>query len=206
MPEELQNLLERIQKDGVDKAEAEAGRIVSEAKKSAQAIKAEAEEAADAAMKKAELDGKAFIERGRKSLEQAARDVILSVGDAVSSTMVGIVDREVSQALTGDTLKKMLTTVVELYCKKKSGSTAIDILLNAEQQQEIVNFFMSKYAEAVRNGLEIKADGGIVSGFRVSVADEKVEHDFSGEAITEALCQLLRPHLAEIVRESAKKA
>jgi len=27
-----------------------------------------------------------------------------------------------------------------------------------------------------------------------------VQHDFSGEAVCDAICALLRPHLAEIVR------
>ena len=50
--------------------------------------------------------------------------------------------------------------------------------------------------------MEIKADDSIISGFKVSLKGDNVQHDFSGEAITEAMCRLLRPHLAEIVKQS----
>lgn len=198
----MQNLLDRIQEDGVEKAEAEAEKIVSAAREKAKTIAKEAEEKAKTIREKAEQDAKAFTERGRKSLEQSARDVILSVGDAVNTTLKRIISHKISQAMTGDTLKQMLVKVVESYCSQKTEDSRIDILLNPEQQKEIVDLFMSEYGKAMRKGLEIKADDSIISGFRVSVVNEEVEHDFSEEAITEALCQLLRPHLAEIVKDA----
>ena len=202
MAEELQNLLDRIQKDGVEKAEAEATKIVSQTRKEAKSIVTEAENEAGVIREKAEADARLFTEHGRKSLEQAARDVILSVGDAVSRVAKEIVSREISQAMTGDTLKQMLVKVVESYCRQESGDSRIEILLSPKQQKDVVDYFMSEYGKAVRKGLEIKADNTIIAGFRVSMVGEGVEHDFSEEAIAEAICQLVRPQLAEIVRKA----
>ena len=54
MSEDLQSLLEKINRDGVEKAQAESDRIIAEAKAKAAAIVKEANEAAAAAKADAE--------------------------------------------------------------------------------------------------------------------------------------------------------
>ena len=151
-------------------------------------------------MKQAEQDGAVFVERGKKALEQAARDTVLYVGDALAAALKEMVGREVRESMDSDALKQMLVKVVEAYCLRESGSARIEVFLKPGQQREIVDFLMTKYGESLRKGVEIRGDEEVVSGFRVSVVNEEVEHDFTSDAIVEALCRLLRPHLAAIVR------
>ena len=202
MAEELENLLERIQRDGVDKAQAQADSIISEARKKAETIVQDAQNSAVAAGKKAQVDADAFMARGKKSLEQAARDVILSVGDSINATMRGIIRSDVSKALDKETLKKMLVKIVEAYCDSKSGQTGIELLVNPEDRKDITDLLMSEFAKKLGDGIEVKGDSDVVSGFRVSISGEDVQHDFSEDAITDSLSQLLRPDLAEIVRNA----
>lgn len=201
MAEELQNLLERIQKDGVQKAEQESGRIVSQAREKADALVKEAEDKAAALVKNAEQDAAQFMERSKRTLEQAARDVVLSVGDAVAATMEGIAAHEVAEALKPDTLKKILVSVIKSYCEEQK-SDRITVLLSAEDQKAIADFLMSKFKARMKKGLEIKADAGVTSGFKVSIVDENIEHDLSVDAVTDALSQLVRPQLAEILKKA----
>jgi V/A-type H+-transporting ATPase subunit E len=202
MPEELQSLLEKIQKDGVDKAEVEAKDIVSSAQAKAKDIIADAKKEAEALLKKAEVDGTSFQTRGEKALQQAARDVILSVADAVNSTLEALVKGEVSKAMDDTSVAQMVLEVVKAYANNKSADTRIEVLLNDKQKKAITDYLNAKCADAMKKGLEIKSDNTVVSGFRVSMPDANVEHDFSEAAITEALCQLLRPQLQEIVKAS----
>jgi len=202
MPEELQNLLERIQREGVDKAEAEAAKIVADARAEAEAIAAQAREEADKMRQEAERNAQAFQERATMSLKQAARDVVLSVEEAVHTTMKGVVGAEVEGALSKEGFQEILLAAVKSYSGSEAGKSGIEVILSPEQKKEIAGHFLSKLADAVKKNVEIRDDRGIVAGFRVSVGDDKVEHDFSAEAITEAICQLVRPRLAEIMRES----
>jgi V/A-type H+-transporting ATPase subunit E len=206
MTEELQSLLDRIQKEGVEKADAEAEAILAAAREEARGIVREAETQAASLRKKAEEDAAAFGERSRKSLGQAARDVVLSVGDAVTRVLRDLIRREVASAMTRETLQQALTAVVKSYFGKGAGGARIDLLLPPEAVKQVQDYFQQAFAEALKNGLEIRADEGLVSGFKVAVVSDEVEHDFSAEAITEALCQLLRPTLAEIVRAAATDA
>ncbi|MFO7870982.1 MAG: ATPase [Kiritimatiellia bacterium] len=205
MAEDLQNLLDRIQKDGVEKAQSESDKIISEAKDKAHRIVDEAETNAQAKTQKADNEAKAFAERSRKSLRQTARDVILSVEEVLNSVIRDIVSSSVEEALDADTLKQMLTDVVKAYCGDKSGGKNIEVLLNPDQRGKIQEFFTAELGKQLKSGMEIKPDDGIISGFRVSMPEDKVEHDFTGEAVAEAMCALLRPRLAAIVKKALQK-
>jgi len=203
MPDELQSLLEKIQKEGVEKARSEADRILSEARSRADSIIKEAEERAAAAVRKAEADSAAMVERGRRSLEQAARDVVISVGEAVQNVFQELARREVGKALGSDGLRQMLAQTVEVYMRSTQAGARLEIFLSPAQVEEVSEWLRGRFSEEIRRGIEIKADRGIASGFMVSAGDGKVRHDFTDAAIAESLCQLLRPQLAEIVRRSS---
>ena len=204
MPEELQNLLDKIQKDGVDKAETEAKEIVSSAKAKAKDIIADATKKAAELLKKAESDGESFQSRGEKALQQSARDVILSVSSAVDGMMQGLVKDDVSKALEGDSMAKIVLEVVKAYSEHKSSDSRIEVILNDKQKKDITDHIKANCADKLKSGLEIKGDNSVISGFRISMPDANVQHDFSEEAITEALCQLLRPHLQDVVKAAQK--
>ena len=169
MPEELQSLLERIQKEGIDKAQVEADGILAAAR------------------------------------VQAARDIVITVHEAVQATFRNLIGREVRGALGADTVKQLLGKVVEAYCRGAAKGGSAEALVEPGQQKEILDYFTARYAQELRNGLEIKADESVVSGFKVRFADQNLEIGFTGEAITEALCRSLRPQLAEIVKRGAPK-
>lgn len=204
MAEELKSLLERIQKDGVEKAQAEAHAIIAKAKEEAAAIHKAANDEAASITRKAEEDSAAFDVRSRKSIEQAARDILISVDQAIEAKFAEIVRRKVGETLSDDTLKQMLPEIAKAYFS--DGQEAqIEVMLKPEQKEALAQYFTEQFAGEMARGLEIKSDSKVISGFRVSQTKDRVEHDFTGEAITDALCTLLRPHVAEIVRSAVKE-
>jgi V/A-type H+-transporting ATPase subunit E len=202
MAEELQSLLERIKKDGVDKAQAEADSILADARQKAAGIVAQAGQEAKVTLEEAEKTVRASTERGRKSLEQAARDILLSIGGAINATLREMVRRDVAQSLDEATLRQMLLKAVDAYCGKEGEKTRLAVLLSPEDQKKLASSLLSQFAGDARRGVQIKSDGSIVRGFRVSVNNGNVEHDFTEEAIVDALCQIVRPQLADIVRSA----
>lgn len=205
MAEELQHLIERIQKEAVEKAQQEAEAILSRAKEKAAAIVREAEEKAQALLEKAEKDAQAFTERSRKTLEQAARDLLISVGQGVENILRDIVAEAVEEALTIDVLKEMLIRLAEAYAARAGEETRVDLLISPQDKEQIVAFFAQQYRQRLLRGVEIHVDNELFKGFRVAFVDDHVYHDFSKEAIAEALTQFLRPHLAEIVHRVARE-
>jgi V/A-type H+-transporting ATPase subunit E len=204
MAENLQNLIDRIQKDGVDKAQAEAERIVAAAREKAAQTVREAEEKARQVLAKADQDAQVFAERGEKALEQAARDAILAVQDAVYQTLQALIEKKVGEALTIATLQQMLVKVVEAYCLREGEGERVDLLVSPQDQAQLASFFLQHYRQAIERGAQIHGDGSVIKGFRVSIADENVHHDFTQKEIAAALGRLLRPRLAALVRKAAE--
>ncbi len=204
MTEELQSLIDHIQKDGVAKAESRAQEIVAAAEQKAAEIQRKAEESAQAIRQKAEQDAEAFRERGEQSLRHAARDLLLSIGKTLETMLTEVVAVEIDQTLTGAALESTLTQAVEGYFSANTGSANLEVIVNPEQKKAVEDWFTGKFAAKLKGGARIVADDALASGFRLSAGDTRIQHDFSGEAIAEALAKLLRPRLAAIVRASAE--
>jgi V/A-type H+/Na+-transporting ATPase subunit E len=205
MAQELQSLLEKIQQEGLAKAESQAQVLLQSARKQADQILSEARAAADATRAKAEQDGAVFAERARASLNQAARDVVLSVSNMLTATLRDLVLRDVRTALTPDALQKMLESVVAAYFSNPEEERQIDLLLKPDQADKLRAFLLGRFKDQLRGGLQVKGDSSVLAGFKVNVTDEKVQHDLTDAAIADALSQLLRPQVAAIVKQAMSK-
>jgi V/A-type H+-transporting ATPase subunit E len=205
MAEELQPLLDQIRKEGVDKAEAEAAEILSQSKEQAAKTVREAEARAKELVAKAETDAEVFTQRSIATLEQAARDVLITVGQGIENILSEIVTASVDEALGIEVLEKMMVNMAK-SCADQHGETRIELLVSEADQNELVKFFASKYSDKMVEGIELHVDNEILKGFKVSFADDHVYLDFTQEAIAEALTAFLRPKLADIVGRVAKGA
>ncbi len=203
MAEELQPLLDQIRKEGVEKAETEAAEILSQAKEKAAQIVRAAEAKAKELIAKAETDSEVFTQRSIATLEQSARDVLITVGQGIENIISEIVAESTKEALNIDVLEKML---VNMSCAENQGETRIELLVSEADQKELVKFFAAKYSEKMGGGVELHVDNEILKGFKVSFADDHAYLDFTQEAIAEALTAFLRPKLAEIVGRVARTA
>ena len=197
MAEQLQALLDRIQTEGVAKAEAEAARIVEEAKKKAADIvaKAKAEEAA--AKERAEAEAAQFHERAEANVRQAARDVVLGVDKAIHDTLDRLLLAKVSAALDADTVRRLVAEVVPQFAK--SGDAAVE--LAPAQATALRDALLAELQGAAAKGVEIRSGDDLAAGFRVSLAGGRVEYDFSAAAIREEMSRMLRPELAKLLQE-----
>ena len=204
MAEELQPLLEQIRKEGVEKAEAQAAEILAQAKaKAAQTVR-EAEAKAKELVVKAQADAGVYTERSTATLEQAARDLLITVGQGIENIIADIVAESVDSVLKIEVLEQMMIKMAQ-SCAERHGETRIELLISKRDQADMVKFFAGKYREKMVQGIELHVDNEILKGFRVSFADDHVYLDFTNEAIAGALTAFLRPKLAEIVSRVAKE-
>ena len=205
MAEELQPLLDQIRKEGIEKAESEAAEILAQAKEKAAQIVRDAEAKAKSFVAKAETDSEIFTQRSISTLEQAARDVLITVGQGIENIISDIVAESTAEALKIEVLEQMMVKMAQ-SCAEKHGETRIELMISEADQQDLVKFFAAKYSEKMMHGMELHVDNEILKGFKVSFADDHVYLDFTQEAIAEALTVFLRPKLAEIVGRVAKGA
>ena len=198
MAEDLQALMERIQKDAVDKAELEATSIISKAKEKAAEIVKAAEEEAKAKLEQADKDAEAFTERSERTLEQSARDLLLSVGKNLEKMILDLLSLQIEKSLDETTVKNMLLTIAKSY------SSNIDVEFSEADATKLSSFVMGEFAKQLKAGVKVESDKGVKFGFRVKLDGGKVSHEFTEAAMAESLSALLRPQLAKIVNKAAQ--
>ena len=198
MAEDLQALMERIQKDAVDKAELEATSIISKAKEKAAEIVKAAEDEAKAKLEQADKDAVAFTERSERTLEQSARDLLLSVGKNLEKMILDLLGLQVEKSLDETTVKSMLLSIAKSY------SSDIEVDFSEADAAKLTSFVMGEFAKQLKAGVKVESDKGVKFGFRVKLDQGKVSHEFTEQAMAESLSALLRPQLAKIVNKAAQ--
>jgi len=204
MSTDLQPLIDRIYKDAVERGQQEADQMVSKAKDKAAAIVREAEERKQEILDQANREAEKYTQRSQATLEQAARDVLILVSQGIESILSQLVAESVQESMDTDTVRKMLVTIAEA-CATQSGETRLEYLVGSQDHQALIETFASMYRQKMIKGVQLKIDESIEKGFKVSFREDHVHLDFTAEAVAEALNELLRPHLGEIVKRVASE-
>ena len=115
MDVQLQELIEKIKKDGVASAESSAQKIIDEAEKKAASIIKEAEAKRDSIIK----DAKAETERMEKASEdaiiQSGRNLIISFRDGINKELSALINAETEKVYDKDLLKKIIPETVKAW-------------------------------------------------------------------------------------------
>ncbi len=193
MAEELQQLLEKIQKEGVDKANAEAAAIVKTATDKAKAVEDAAAAKAKDLLAKAELDAEAYATRAKETIAQAARDTVKTIEDSVSKMLEKLLAQNVDAALSDPaTVASMASEAV----KALASDQPADVAANAKLAEAL----KAQFAASAQKGVTVVTDESTGAGFSVKLDGGRVEHAFTGPVVAEALARRLRSDLAALVK------
>ena len=188
--ENLDALLEKIRTDGVEAAKREAAEIVAKAQKEAAETLAKAKAEAQAERDRAKVDAECLAQGAEATIRQAARDVLLKLGQDVEAlferTLGGAVDEALAQ---GRSVEALAEAAVKAYLK--DGEVTLEA---APGRAEALKARLAK-----QGGATVVTNAQMGTGFKVRLDGGRVEHDFSGEAVREALAALLRPQLAKLL-------
>ena len=193
MAAELQQLLEKIQKDGVDKANAEANKILTEAKAKADAIVRAATEKAEAAEARAKSEAEAYTKRAEETIGQAARDTVIKVRNSVTAMLEAILARNVDAALADPAA---VAPVAAAAVREIAAGGEAEVAAGAK----LVDAIRAQLAAEAVKGVTVVTDESAGTGFSVKLDNGRVEHAFTGEVVAAELARRLRPALAALVK------
>ena len=187
--EDLQGLLEKINREGVEKAEATAAKIIADATAKAEAIVRNAQAEADKAKADAEKSAADFTERAKETVRQAARDTVIMVESSVKSLLEKLLLKETEKALAdGETAAKLVVAAIggmsgpgEITC-----GPALARALAADLAS--LGTFTVTTDESAGAGFSVKVDGG------------RVESAFTADVVAGELAKRLRPDLAALLK------
>lgn len=204
MTEELQALLERINEDGVNKAQAESEKIITESKKNAEQIEKQAQENAEKIKKDANQEADLLLRKGEDSLRQASRDIILSLREQLQERMAAVV----KNCLASDTDPKAFAGVIVDTVGKQIGEGTIsnlEVEIPEKDNKAITDHILGNLGNDLQKNTEITPRKEIESGFRLRFDNQDVVYDFSDQALADVILGFLGPKLAEIISSSPDK-
>jgi V/A-type H+-transporting ATPase subunit E len=198
--EELQALLERINRDGVEKAEAERDRIVAEAQKTAEKTVADAKVQADKIVSDAKHEADLLRQKGEEALKQAARDTVLSLDERLKARMSAVVKAAVAEDADTKGFAEALTKWVEAELES-DDAVSIEVGVSKDDAETLRKHLMAKLGDDFKARVEVAPVKRLDAGFVLKFSGSDLVYDFSGDALTEVLCEFLSPRLVEIIAE-----
>ena len=198
MAEEIQYLIDQIQKEGVDKAQSEAEKIISDAQSEAEKIISDAQSEAEKKILLADNEAKSLENKSIKAIEQAARDLLITLGQSCEKVVLSTLDGSISKELKSDYLKTLIEKIIV------NQNESLSVLLNKSDVDNLIHF-ASDAAKENSIEVDISEDSSILSGFKIQFKNNQVFLDYTNESLSNSLSEFLRPELAKIVSQSINK-
>ena len=199
---QLQELINKIKKDGIETASVEATALKHEAEAEAARILSAAKKEAADIVNKAKADADRSERAGKAALEQASRNLILSFKGEIQALLDKIISQASASSFKEDTLKSVLPDLLKAWTSK-TGSESLDLLLSEGDLEKLKSWATGTLSAELKKGLELKSNRSINAGFRIANKDGLAYYDFSAESVAELLSSYLNPHLAEILNGAA---
>jgi V/A-type H+-transporting ATPase subunit E len=203
MAEEIRDLIEKINQEGIRAAEKKAQSIEESAKQRADEIlktaKREAEEMIAAANDRIRRED----EKEKTLLSQAGRDLLLSLRKEITAMLGRIVITEVRQDLTPEVLSRLISEAVRNYSAGKQND--VMVFVNNRDKEILEQHFLSRLSEETKKTILLRPSEEISGGFTISFDDGKSCHDFTDKALADYIGTYLKPKLNRILKEAIKE-
>jgi len=203
MDVQLQELIDKIKKDGVASAEKEAQNIIAAAEAKAKDIEKAAQSKADDIIKTAKAETERMEKASEEAIMQASRNMLLSFKDSLVASLDGLIQAETEKANTKDVLAKLIPETVKEWAKK-SDASELSVLVSEKSLKELEAALKSELKAEIAKGMEIKPDKTISAGFRIGVQNGAAFYDYSAESVAELFATYLNPKVAELLKSAAK--
>lgn len=200
---QVEELIDRIKKDGVTAAENSASEKINQAQKEADKIILNAKEEADKILRQAKEETARLEKAGEDAIKQAGRNLLLTFRDSITKELSVLVSEEISKNYSKDMLTKLIPEVIKEWAKNTSAED-VSVLLNEKDLNDVEAGLKAALKAEIEKGLTLKADGSVANGFRIGVKDGAAFYDYSAEAVAELFSAYLNPRIASLMKEAAK--
>jgi V/A-type H+-transporting ATPase subunit E len=203
MDVQLQELIDKIKKDGVESAEEASAAIIADSEQKAAEILKDAEKKATGMVNTAKAETERMEKASVEAITQAGRNLLISFRDGITSELSAIFNTETTKVYNAEMLKTLIPQIVKEWVKKEDAED-ISVLVPATQLKELEASFSDLLKKEISKGLEIKTDESMLAGFKIGSKDGIAYYDFSAESVAQLFSNYLNPRVSEIMKTAAK--
>lgn len=195
MENKIQELAEKLLKEGVERGQSEAEKIIAEAQQKADAIIAAAKAEAEEINAKAKKDAQALGENTKSEIKMYADQALNALKSEVANAVGDKVVKAASAGLVGD---KDFMNQFMLKLAEKWGAQE-DIVISAADAEGLKAAFAKDAKELLDKGVKIEQVNGQKTAFTVQPADGSYKVNFGEAEFTEYFKNFLRPQLIDMI-------
>ena len=196
MAEQLNEFLEKIQKEAVGKAAEQAEQKLAQAKAEADKIVSDARAEAERIIAEAEAKAKQFAENGEKTLRFASRDVLTYTRQELENLLKKVFAEKAAEILKLEDIKPIILKLAA-NCE---GDVVIEVPEGSDVEK-LQNYFMSELAGKAKGGVKVCPVKGLKAGASVVSVNGDLKIELSDETLVELLSSQLSPKLAAVLRD-----
>ncbi len=195
MESKIQELTEKLLREGVEKGNAEAAQIIAAANEQAAKI------IADAKAKAAEIeaDGKKSVKSMEENTKSEIKMYASQALNALKSEIANVVgDKIVKEAVGATTADKDFMNEFMLKLAEKWGANE-DIVISTKDAASLKALFAKKAKDLLDKGVKIEQVNGQATAFTIQPADGSYKVNFGDAEFEEYFKAFLRPQLVEMI-------
>jgi V/A-type H+/Na+-transporting ATPase subunit E len=200
---QLKELIDTINRDGVDKVRQESESLLRQAGAKADEIVAAARVQAAALLANARQEQERLEHSGRESLKQASRDLLLGVRKQLENLFSTLLKEKTLAALKEEEITAAIAAMISKWTPERQDK--LELLLPQKQFDSMAKALRKAIADKIASGIEIKAAAEVTSGFRIAEKDGQSYFDFSAESIAANLALSLNPIMAKIMADALRQ-
>ena len=193
--EKIQELTEKIYREGVEKGQAEADRIVEEAKQMAEQIIAEAREQAKAIEVQAQKKASELDANTKSELKLYTGQALNALKSEIVNVLTDKVAKDAAADLAAD--KNFLGQFAVMLASKWAGNEAV--VLSTSEAESLKEYFSKQAKELLDKGVSINKVNGKDTMLTISPADGSYKVNFGKEEFEAYFKNFLRPQLVEML-------
>lgn len=193
MENKIQELTDKIYREGVEKGNEEARKLVLEAQTEAKKIVDEAHKEAEQILANARKSADELSENTKSELKLFAGQAVNALKSEITSVVSGsIVDADVKAfAANKDYLNAFIVALAEKWSEP--------IVISTADAEGLKKYFASKAKALLDKGVRIEQVNGIKTLFTVSPASGAYKVNFGEEEFMNYFKEFLRPQLVEML-------
>lgn len=197
MADQIKELIEKIQAEGVQAAQAKAGEIENEARQRADWIVQKATAQAKNIVDDAQDTVNRMQASGQAALQQSGRDVLLTLKKEIDAMLQRVIASQTAATLTPEELSRIISGLIQAYGGKNDAE--VIVYLKEQDRQALEGHFLNKLQEDVKKNIELRAQGDINAGLVISFDGGKSQFDFTDRALADYIGSFLKPAVAQLL-------
>jgi V/A-type H+-transporting ATPase subunit E len=201
MQNKLQELTQKIFKEGISKGNAEAEKIIDNSRKEAEDIVGKAKKEADKILKDAKKKSDEIKKSSEAEFRLSSKQSINALKQQITDLINGeIVNVSVKKAFKdNDFIKKLIESIIKKWKPQSDEVADISILLPEKDEKAVQQYFTRSVKDLLSKGIEIRYDDNIKSGFQIGPKNGSYKISFTDEDFVNFFKQYLRPRLIKLL-------